>query len=470
MSEQTEPVQTILVVDDEENILVSCDTILRMEGYETILCDDGARAKVLLEQHDIDTVLLDVNLPGLTGNELLGHITQSHPQCPVIMITGDNSIELAVTCMKLGAFDYMLKPVDKNRLLHMVRQALDYARIYRDSGPQGKNGSGDNLKNPEVFSCMVTQNAKMRATFRYLEATAHTSQPVMITGETGSGKELLAQAFHKASGRTGELVCVNVAGLDDHSFTDTLFGHTKGAFTGAMDKRAGMVEKAANGTLFLDEIGDLSLNSQIKLLRLLQENEYHPLGSDTPRQSSARIMAATNRSLEELNKSPNFRQDLYFRLLAHHVYLPPLRERRDDLPLLVEHFITEAAREFGVKKPRVPKGLLELLSAYHFPGNVRELRAMIFQGMSEVKGSNLPISPFMAHIKRHVSQPDGERFKGEVGSKPIVFGPELPTMDEAKDLLIDEALTRSKGNKSHAAAMLGMSRQAIMLRSRQKDG
>ena len=300
----------------------------------------------------------------------------------------------------------------------------------------------------------------MRAVFHYVEAVAETSWPVLLTGESGSGKELIAQALHRASRRTGKFVAVNMAGLDDNMVADTLFGHTKGAFTGATQVRAGLVETARGGTLFLDEIGDLSPQSQKKLLRLLQEGEYAPLGADVSRKSTARIVAATHQDLKVLQEQGAFRRDLYFRLRGHMVSLPPLRERLGDLPLLVEHFAAEAARDLGTPLRVDVSGIVALLGAYDFPGNVRELCHLVHDATRLADGGRLGPELF----RRLVPFEPGHDHGGSTGPAPselLGFGRRLPTLRQARTLLIEEALRRSGGNQSVAAQMIGVSRQAV---------
>ena len=234
---------------------------------------------------------------------------------------------------------------------------------------------------PEVFADIVTRDSSMLAIFKYAEAVAPTTLPVLITGETGVGKELIGRCIHAASGRSGSFVPVNVAGLDDTLFADTLFGHVKGAYTGADAAREGMVAKAGEGTLFLDEIGDLAPESQIKLLRLLQEREYYPLGTDRPRPASARFVFATNLDIAKAMGDGKFRKDLLYRLRSHHIRIPPLRERPSDLPVLLDHFFQKAAKVVGKDQPPVPRELLPLLGSYAFPGNIRELEGMVFDAV-----------------------------------------------------------------------------------------
>jgi two-component system nitrogen regulation response regulator GlnG len=240
----------------------------------------------------------------------------------------------------------------------------------------------------EAFAEIVTGSRAMHAIFRYVEAIASSPMPALITGETGTGKELIARVLHRLSGRPGELIALNVAGLDDTMFSDTLFGHTRGAFTGADRSREGLIATAADGTVFLDEIGDLSVGSQVKLLRLLQDGTFYPLGADRPRQSRARVVVATNTDVVHALQAGTFRKDLYYRLRTHHLHVPPLRSRPGDVPLLLNHFVDKAVRELHKSPPRVPLALYQLLKTYVFPGNVRELEALVFDAVARHQGSS----------------------------------------------------------------------------------
>jgi DNA-binding NtrC family response regulator len=312
----------------------------------------------------------------------------------------------------------------------------------------------------------------MLSIFQYIESIAQTSQPVLIRGETGVGKELIARTLHTLSGLKGSFVAVNVAGLDDNVFSDTLFGHVRGAFTGAERDRRGLIEQAAGGTLFLDEIGDLSTASQVKLLRLLQEGEYFPLGRDDAKRTDVRIVASSNVDLWERQKAGLFRKDLNYRLRTHRIYIPPLRERMDDIPLLVEHFLGEAARTLDKKKPVLPNELTPLLRTYSFPGNVRELQTLVFDAVSRHKGSGLSLDVFKAHIRlyqsRENAKPQAAAHTPEPGKALIGFSEKLPTIKQASDLLVDEAMRRSGGNQSIAAGLLGITQQALSKRLKKK--
>ena len=271
--------------------------------------------------------------------------------------------------------------------------------------------SSDRLEHEDAFSAIITRSKLMRAIFQYIEVIAPAGQPVLITGDTGVGKEMIAKIIHSLSGCKGGLVAINIAGLDDVIFSDTLFGHKKGAFTGADQEREGLVARAKGGTLFLDEIGDLRESSQVKLLRLLQEQTYYPLGSDILMQSRVRIVVATNQNIQSLMSQGKFRKDLYYRLRSHHIHVPPLRERREDIPPLLSHFLDEAAKTIKRKKPVISPELITFLSAYDFPGNVREIRAMAFEVMARHSFGQANLGQFPrvhnAGFRHHTSvQPD----------------------------------------------------------------
>jgi transcriptional regulator with GAF, ATPase, and Fis domain len=323
------------------------------------------------------------------------------------------------------------------------------------------------LQSAQVFSTIVTGSVRMRAVFHQVEATAPSMQPVLITGETGVGKELLAKAVHAASARTGAFIPVNVAGLDDELFSDSLFGHRRGAFTTAMGERRGFVDMAAKGTLFLDEIGDLSLASQVKLLRLLQEHEYYPIGSDTPKQSTARIVVATNQDLAEMMTKNLFRRDLYYRLQTHHIRIPALRERKEDIPLLLTHFVAESSQRLQKKAPRIPSEIPGLLQQHDFPGNIRELESIVYDAVSKCSGAALGTSVFEDRIRsaKGVPQPAAVVPSEPLDlERPVHFGRNLPQLKEVADYLVMEAMRRTQSNQSAAAKLLGVSQQALSQR------
>ena len=290
--------------------------------------------------------------------DLLVSFREELPETPVIMVTAEGSPETIVECMRRGAHDYLDKPIIPNRFKASVRNALKYAAMQKEIRSYSSRIATGRLEHPDCFSEIITADEAMLSMFRYLEAIAGTSQPLLITGESGTGKELVARAFHRLTGCRGELVILNTAGTDDAVLSDTLFGHERGAYTGAEGPRKGLIEQAAGGVLFLDEIGDLDQSSQIKLLRLLQEREYRPLGADTSKSTDAIFVAATNVDLESAILDGRFRKDLYYRLISHRVHLPPLRERRGDIPPLVNHFLRLAAEDLKRPVPAIRAGAL----------------------------------------------------------------------------------------------------------------
>ena len=455
----------VLLVDDEAPWLRSLRlTLERSAGITNIVtCQDSLAVMDLLEQHEIGLVLLDLNMPHLSGDQLICQIAERHPEIAVIVISGMNQIESAVNCIKQGAFDYFVKTVEEDRLVSGVLRAIRVLELERQNREMSSRMLSGELKHPAAFAGIVTTDRAMHAIFSYIEAVALSSEPLLILGESGVGKELIAKAAHTLSGCRGQLVAVNVAGLDDVVFADTLFGHVRGAFTGADQPRRGMVEEAADGTLFLDEIGDLSIASQVKLLRLLQEGEYFPLGSDRPKRLKARVVVATHQNLALRQESGSFRRDLYYRLCTHLVQIPPLRERKGDLPPLLDHFLEEAARALGKKKPTPPRELLQLLATYAFPGNVRELKALVYNAVSVHRDRVLSMDTFLRTIIRpDVKQSAPATSQAE---RNLYAGLErLPSFGEAAELLVEEAMTRANGNQTIAARLLGISQPALSKR------
>jgi len=463
MTTSAYPHFAVLMVDDEVQTLNSFEMVLRSANVNNLIrCQDSREVMPLLSRQEIEVMLLDLSMPHMTGQELLSIVANDFPEIPVIIITGSNDVDTAVRCMKSGAFDYMVKPVEKSRLISGVKRAIEIRELQRENKWLRAQVLSDKLEHPEVFSEIITNSPAMKSIFQYIEAISLSPQPALITGETGVGKELVARAIHRLSRRAGAFVPVNIAGLDDNVFADTLFGHRKGAFTGADQTRSGLVEQASGGTLFLDEIGDLSPASQVKLLRLSQDGEFFPLGSDVARRSDARVLVATNQDLEALQSSGKFRKDLYYRLCAHHVHLPPLRERREDLPLLIDYFLETASQTLGKKKPTPPRELFALLSTYHFPGNLRELQSMILDAVSSHKSGKLSMEVFKSYIRQKHPTFDIDSKQLPSGQASLIsFSEQLPTFKQAEQFLLSEAMKRAKGNQAIAAQMLGITRQAL---------
>jgi len=460
----------VLLVDDEPAWLGSLALTLECCGGISNIktCSDSRQVLSVLDEGGIGLVLLDLTMPHLSGEELLGQIAERHPEIAVIVVSGLNQVETAVRCMKLGAFDYCVKTDEEDRIVGGVLRAIRMVEMRSEFQEMSNRLISRELSHPEAFSAIVTGDRSLLDIFAYVEAVAKSPQPLLITGESGVGKELIAQAAHRLSGCRGKLVTVNVAGLDDTVFADTLFGHVRGAFTGADQVRRGMVEEAADGTLFLDEIGDLSIPSQVKLLRLLQEREYFPLGCDLPKRLKARIVVATHQNLSARESAGAFRRDLYYRLRTHRVQIPPLRERRGDIPLLLDHFLAEAAQALGKKKPTPPKGLAQFLSTYSFPGNVRELKAMVFDAVSVHRDRMLSMDCFVKAVESAQAEA-GAVVAVSPKQNPFSGFDELPTFSDAAAFLVLEALDRANGNQTLAARLLGISQPALSKRLKMRQ-
>ena len=458
----------IIVVDDEPDALLAVETMLESAGCENIIpCGDVASMWRVIESRGAELIILDIVMPGVSGEDTLSQLRQDYPDIPVIMASGINELDTAVRCIRMGAHDYLVKPLEGERLIAAVRHALEIRDLRRNCSALSDSLFSPSLRNPEAFSALQTIDPNMKAVFKYIEAVGPSSHPILVTGETGVGKELIARAIHAVGAQSGEFVAVNLAGLDDTMIADALFGHVKGAFTGAESARGGLVEQAAGGTLFLDEIGDLSAASQVKLLRLLQEREFHPLGSDAAKRSDARIVAATSRPVAHLHGGA-FRRDLYYRLKTHHIHIPPLRERKDDIRVLAKEFLRRAAAEYGKPVPTPPEELFSLLETWHFPGNVRELRAMIFDAVATHTGKMLSLRSFKAAIGLTIGHDEIE--VSPAGEPPLVtYSGRLPTFKESETLLLKEAMKRSGGNKTLAAGLLGVTRQAISQRLKKNE-
>lgn len=457
--------RTLVIVDDDPLVLQSLEVMLRSWGYKSVICfEDPLAFREWIKNYSPRLVLLDLIFPQASGEDILSDLVRDHPQTTVLILSSLVQIETAVRCVKEGAFDYLTKPLDKNKLKGLLQQLLppesaDLPEI--DSNLAQRLG----IRHPEYFSGIISNNPKILALFRYVEAVGSSNHTVLITGETGVGKELFAQAVHRSSGRRGSFRAINIAGIDDQNFSDTLFGHKKGAFTGALENRPGLVKQAENGTLFLDEIGDLPLGSQIRLLRLLQEQEYYPLGSDQVQHSNARIIVSTNRDLQAALRSGEFRKDLYYRLATHHLHIPPLRERRDDLPLLLKHFISLADRQYERRK--ISQELYDFLNTYAFPGNVRELEAMINDALACSPADSLDIKVFYNHLHDESSLKNPEIFQATQFHKsqfPEGLDTNLkdfPTLSDLEARHIKTAMEMAQGKQAVAAHFLGISRQTL---------
>jgi DNA-binding NtrC family response regulator len=458
----------ILLVDDEPAELEAYSLLLTSMGMKNIRTQSDSRnVLATLESMQSPVLFLDLNMPHMSGQEVLRELKTKKPQIPVIIVTADSEIETAVECLKLGAQDYLVKPIDFKMFSSALRNALEIGLLRNEvMSLKGISFSSREYTN-KAFNQIVTKSPLMFGIFQYIESIATSGLPTLILGETGSGKELIAKAIHEVSDLPGEFIAVDVSGLDDALFSDTLFGHTKGAYTGAESVRAGMLEKAADGTIFLDEIGDLSEVSQVKLLRLLQEKIYYPLGSDQPKRCHARIITAANKDLTKLaGQDGEFRMDLYYRLSTHLIKVPPLRDRREDIPLLVKHLIASGAATMNKEIPSISTQAMNLLMRHPFWGNIRELKAYISDAVARCTHGHIQDNL----IAERLASATSANRSDTVQANPLeaLFG-HFPTLDELAEYAIDNALNITDNNQSQAASLLGVSRQALNKRLKRKN-
>lgn len=462
----------ILVVDDDPEFLDRLRLQLLSNNFKNVatLTDSSSIFKEL-SLNNYASILLDWLMPGnLSGEHILPQLTSQFPHIPVIIMTGVSDAENVVNCIKEGAYDYITKPLDTSRLISIITKALEHYDLHDQNRRLTEYLLGNPLSTPEIFSRFITCNERMQSIFKIIETLAPSRQPILITGETGVGKELIAEAIHKASGVKGAFVPLNVAGMDDNMLADTLFGHKKGAYTHASDNRNGLIEQAKGGTLFLDEIGDLSIQSQLKLLRLIQQKEFYRLGSDVLQKSDARIVAASNCNFDELIEAKSFRADLYHRLSTHLIHIEPLRKRREDILPLAKHYLVEFSKELKKKPPVIGRSATLALQAYDFTGNVRELINKISHAVTYNMSGTLELEDFPGmkasdkiHRKILTKQNDGKFALCGIFT-------EVPTLDEFEELLILEILVVTNGNKSQAAELLGISRPTLQKKYSQITG
>lgn len=459
---------TILLVDDEQAVLDGQENLLRLNGYGSIVkARTAGEARTLAEAREIALTILDLTLTDEGGIDLLRWLRRESPETVVLVVTGASDIKLAVECMRAGAYDFLLKGSDTGRLPAAVRNALHHRSVLRENERLRKALVRPALEHPEAFDGFVTRSEQIRRIFHYLEAVAPLPDPLLITGETGVGKEVIARAIHRASGVQGPFVPVNLGGLDEHILSDTLFGHTKGAYTGAESNRDGLIKGAAGGTLFLDELGELSPESQTKLLRLLDSGEFFPLGSDRPRTSQARLILATNRQLPEEVAKGAFRQDLYYRVSAHEITVPPLRQRPEDIEPILRHLLALHSRRLNRPAIEPEEPVLAQLRRRRLPGNVRELEQLVLASLIHGEWVDVEIGDEADPKTSRKAEPEeGCLDPVESRDTPVSFGHILPTPSEAVEALLREAVRRYPSNRTEAATALGLSPQAFANRWR----
>lgn len=445
----------ILIVDDERSMREMLEIFLGREGYDTASCGSVSEALDAMEGTPaFDLVITDINMPGLTGLDLLRKISEDSPGLPVVVITAYGSSDSAVQAMKLGAADYITKPFRIEEIKARICAAVERRKLAEENIQLQRL-----LKDQFSFENVVGKSEGMRKVFEIIRRVGPMDSTVVISGESGTGKELIARALHfHGGGRRGPFVSVNCGAIVETLLESELFGHKKGSFTGADSDRRGLFETAQEGTLFLDEISETSPALQVKLLRALQEREVVPVGASSPVKVNLRIIAATNRDLAQDVKSGRFREDLYYRLNVIHIKIPPLRERREDIPYLVEHFLVKLGERQGRTLQKVSAEAMRSLMNYNFPGNVRELENVVERAVALAEGEILEAGLLPeAVLRSHVSPPAPDRsLQGDETLDILV--------DAYEKSLIEEALRRSGGNRTRAAKILGVTFRSFRYR------
>ncbi len=444
----------ILVVDDERKMGVIVGGALADEGHEVTTLEKSAEASTLLTREPFDLVITDLKMAPPDGLELLKTARKARPDVAVILMTAYATAQTAVEAMKAGAYDYLVKPFELDELRIRVRKlererelGEDVRRLRRENTELRRDGAGSIR-----LDRLIGRSASMRDVFELAEKVAVTDATVLIRGESGTGKSLLARAIHAASPRAGApFVAVNCGALPENLLESELFGHERGAFTGAVARKPGRFATAQGGTVFLDEIGEITPALQVKLLQVIEEKQFHPVGSDRPTSADVRIIAATNRDLDEAIAEGEFREDLFYRLNVFPIAVPPLRARREDIPLLLEHFLSRFGRSPGDLAPEARVALID----YAFPGNVREMenlveRSVILAGSAPIERKHFPTL--------------GDRAASPAGRIAVEIPDEGLSLEELEKELILKALEKAGGNKTQAARLLGLTRRTLYSR------
>jgi DNA-binding NtrC family response regulator len=451
----------VLVVDDEELYRRSLERILTRVGHEVSEARDAHEALAIATAQPIDLVLADVRMPGLNGLELVRQLHEIHPDLPCIVVTGFGGPEQSIEALRAGAFWYLEKPFDRGQLdavRKLVEQAIEHGRLKAENRALQRE-----LRSRYRFENVIGASPALRGVLDLVAKVAETDSTVLITGESGTGKELIARALHYNSRRAERrLVTVNCGAIPEELLESELFGHVRGAFTSAVSQREGRFSLANGGTIFLDEIGDMSPNLQVKLLRVLQDRTFEPVGSSKSMTVDVRVVAATNQDLERAIREGRFREDLYYRLNVIPIEVPPLRERRDDIPLLAQHFLDVMHQERGTRVDSISDEAVALLCRHDWPGNVRELenlieRLSVLRGEGEIRVEDLPAN-----------------LRGR--SAPALAAPSIPdsgldfraVVDHFESELIRQALEQTQGNKNRAAQLLGLNRTTLLEKIKKK--
>ena len=446
----TEP-RTILLIDDDESLRRVMEYNLREDGYRVVTATDGRSGLDRFQAQAVDLVLTDVRMPEMDGMELLARLKTLQPDLPVIVLTAHGTIDSAVEAIKVGAFDYLTKPFSREQLLAAVRKALEVAALASENR---------HLRQVVVerfsFANMIAASRAMRAVTDMAARVAQSDTTVLLEGESGTGKELLAKAIHFHGARTrAPFVTINCGAIPEHLLESELFGHRRGSFTGAVADKRGKFETADGGSIFLDEIGELPTQLQVKILRVLQEREIDKVGDPRPIKVDVRVIAATNRDLEKMIADGSFRGDLYYRLAVVSIRMPPLRERADDIPLLVDHFLTKHSERMGRPRPSVEKPVYSAFNLYSWPGNIRELENVIERALVLDKDGVLGLDDLPERLRARAQR---------MGNLRIELPDEGISLENVERELLLAALEKHNWNQTRAAAYLGITRSTLLYR------
>ncbi len=455
----------ILIIDDDDQLRKSFHKLLLQEGYSIDSAASGEAGITMIRQHPPDLVILDMRLPGMNGFETFKVIHEIEPKLPVIIMTAYGTTETAIEATKMGAFDYILKPFDIPDMLTVIGQAIEAGRFMRS--PIDMNGAPDKANREAI----IGRSVPMQEVYKAIGRVAPTDATVLIRGESGTGKELVARAVYQHSLRANKpFLVINCVAIPDSLLESELFGYEKGAFTGANHRRVGKLEQASGGTVFLDEIGDMPFSLQSKMLRLLQERSIERLGGRETIPVDVRIIAATNRNLETAIEAGRFREDLYYRLKVVTVWLPPLKDRSGDIPLLSEYFLSRFFKELGMDCPGITPEAEQLLAGYPWPGNVRELANTIQKTVIFNRGTPLSADDISHAISEKSPANEDINEKHDLMQRRILHHALITRtgenvfdtiMDQVAGIIISEALNLSGGNRSRAAKLLGLSRPTL---------
>lgn len=440
----------ILVVDDEENIRLVLRTLLRKNGYEVETAEDGEQAIAQLDRFDPDVVLTDVRMPKVGGLDLLGTLQAKGHRATVIVMSAYGSVDLALEAMKAGAYDYIQKPFKQDEMLLVLKKAEERESLRRENRKLRAQ-----VESEHTFQSILAKSAPMKEVFRTIAKVADFKTTVLVNGESGVGKELVARAIHDRSPRKHKpFVAINCGAIPENLLESELFGHKKGAFTDASFDRRGLFEEASGGTLFLDEIGELPLLLQVKLLRVLQEETIRRLGDSKDIKVDVRVIAATHRDLAADAKAGRFREDLFYRIHVLSLPIPPLRDRKEDIPVLVDHFLARNNERLGTKLRGLSSEAQRLLLEYGWPGNVRELENTIERAMVLAEGDCIELHDLPERLRQALDPVQVQLASGELSIKKTVAAVE--------QILIRRALVKTKGNRTRAAELLEISHRALL--------